>query len=110
MVIALVAGRAVRLLDQRGQGQGLARFGLDATIFSGPYEPRGLWADALSGHPDRPDGILYPSRLDPSETCATFIERDNLGIIPAVEAVPRGLCLTEADRLMTRYVKALEAL
>lgn len=105
-VTTLVANRPVRLVDLCGPG--LARLGLDAAIFSGPYAPCGLWADALYIHPDRPDGILYPSRHDPSETCAAVFERDDLHFAPADDTTPLGSHLTEVDRVMTRYGKALE--
>jgi hypothetical protein len=107
-VTTLVASRAVRLVDLRGPG--LSHLGLDAAIFSGPYEPRGLWADALYVHPERPDGFLYPSRYDPSVTCTAVFERDDLRFTPLVEVTPLGSRLTEVDRLMTRFGKALEPL
>ncbi len=107
-VTTLVANRAVRLVDLRGPG--LSQLGLDAAIFSGPYEPCGLWADALYVHPNRPDGILYPSRHNSSETCTAFFERGDLGFVPVAETVPLGSRLIEVDRLMTRYGKALEPL
>ncbi len=88
----------------------MAQLGLDAAIFDGPYGACGLWVDALYGHSDRLDGNLYPSRYDPGETGAAFFERANLGFVPAAEAVPLELRLTEADRLMTRTGKALEPL
>jgi hypothetical protein len=107
-VTTLVGSRAVRLVDLCGPG--LVQLGLDAAIFSGPYEPCGLWADALYGHPDRPDGILYRSRHDPNETCAAVFERDDLSFVPAAKAAPLGTRLTDVDRLMMRYGKALEPL
>lgn len=107
-VTTLVANRAVRLVDLRGAG--LAQVGLDSAIFAGPYAPCGLWADALFAHQDRPDGIMYPSRHDPSATCVALFEHDNMRLMPAGEATPLRSLLTEVDRLMVRYGKALEPL
>jgi hypothetical protein len=107
-VTTLVANRAVGLVDLCGPG--LARLGLDSAIFTGPYSPCGLWADALFAHPDRPDGIMYPSRHDPSETCVAWFERDDLRLTPTADAIPLRSRLAEVDRLMTRYGKALEPL
>lgn len=56
-------------------GSGLQAVGTDNAISTGPYEPCGLWADALWDHPDHPDGIAYQSRHDSSEICLALFDR-----------------------------------
>ncbi len=56
-------------------GSGLQAVGTDNAISTGPYEPCGLWADALWDHPDQPDGIAYQSRHDSNEICLALFER-----------------------------------
>ncbi len=59
-------------------GSGLQAVGTDNAISTGPYEPCGLWADALWDHPGQPDGIAYQSRHDSNEICLALFERPDL--------------------------------
>jgi hypothetical protein len=99
--------RTTRLVDL--QGDGLQQLGLDGSIFTGPYENCGLWTDALFHHPDRPDGILYRSRHDPSQICIAWFERTDLRMTLASGSVPLTRLLTEVGELLRRYGKALDA-
>jgi len=105
-VATLRTGRTTRLVDL--QGQGLQRLGLDGSIFTGPYENCGLWADALYLHPDRPDGILYRSWFDPRQSCIALFERSDLGLTSASDSVPLTRLLAEIGGLLRRYHKALD--
>jgi hypothetical protein len=70
------AVRPLRLIDLTGSGS-LVRLGADARLFSGAYETSRLWSKALHDHPAHPDGLLYPSRLDPArQSVALFGGRD----------------------------------
>lgn len=75
----LEASRPLRLVDL--DGPGLSRLGIDGAIFTGPYGPTWRWSDALRGHADEPDGILYPSRHDPRELCVALFERPDLSLL-----------------------------
>lgn len=65
--------RVVRLY-----GDGLQAVGTDNAISTGPYEPCGLWSDALWDHSDAPDGVAYQSRHDSTEICLAIFQRDDL--------------------------------
>ena len=99
-------GRTTSLVDLRGDG--LQKLGLDAAIFTGPYEICGRWADALFQHPERPDGILYRSRHDPGQTCIAWFERTDLGLTPGSASVLLTRMLAEIGVLLRRYGKALD--
>ncbi len=43
-------------------GPNLNLLGADAGVFSGPYKVTQKWGQMLMEHPDKPDGILFPSR------------------------------------------------
>lgn len=49
--------------------------GVDARLFAGDYQRAQLWSKAFHVHPARADGLLYPSRLDPSR-CAVALYLD----------------------------------
>ena len=102
----LAADRAVALVDLRGEG--LQQLGLDASIYAGPYEPCGQWSDALYDHPSRPDGILYPSRHDPAQTCIALFQREDLAVAIAHEGVPLGELLHEVGVALRRYGKSVD--
>jgi hypothetical protein len=103
---ALVTNRDVALVDLRGPG--LQRLGLDGTICTGPYKNCGLWADELFAHPDRPDGILYPSRHDPGEACIALFERNDLVVTVARDPVPLRSIMPQVIETLRRYGKGLE--
>lgn len=104
---ALLSLRAdIRLVDLSGPG--LSRLGLDARFLSGGYGACGLWADTLHDHPNRPDGILYPSRFDPSERCVVLFDRAAPHLHPATESVPLVELLPDVAAALDRYGKALD--
>jgi hypothetical protein len=75
-VSGLVSDRPLRIV--RLYGSGLQTVGTDNSTSTGPYEPCGLWSDALRDHPDRPDGIAYQSRHDSSEICLAIFDRTDV--------------------------------
>lgn len=75
-ISGLVSDRPLRIV--RLYGSGLQTVGTDNSISTGPYEPCGLWSDALWDHPDRPDGLAYQSRHDSSEICLAIFEKANV--------------------------------
>ncbi|HEU4987894.1 MAG TPA: RES family NAD+ phosphorylase, partial [Rhizobiaceae bacterium] len=77
-VSRLVSDRPLRIV--RLYGSGLQTVGTDNAISTGPYEPCGLWSDALWDHPDRPDGLAYQSRHDPSEICLAIFEKADVSL------------------------------
>ena len=67
--------RPLRLIDLAGSGA-LVRIGVDSRLFAGDYQRAQLWSMALHDHPAKADGLLYPSRLDPSRRAvALFLDR-----------------------------------
>jgi hypothetical protein len=67
--------RALRVIDLAGSGA-LVRMGVDSRLFAGEYQRAQLWSKALHDHPAKADGLLYPSRLDPSRRAvALFLDR-----------------------------------
>lgn len=69
----LKAVRALRLIDLTQSGA-LVRIGADANLFCGTHSVAQLWSRALHEHPCSADGILYPSRLDPSRHSIVLFE------------------------------------
>ncbi len=68
------SSRQLTLVDLTGKG--LARIGADAALTAG--DDHGLahrWAKAIHDHPQRPDGILYRARHDPSRSAAAIFDR-----------------------------------
>jgi hypothetical protein len=68
------SSRKLRLVDLVSSG-GLKRIGADSRLFSGDHAIARQWALALHEHPSRPDGIWYPSRLDPTRSCVAVFCR-----------------------------------
>jgi hypothetical protein len=67
--------RPLRLIDLAGSGA-LVRAGVDSRLFAGEYQSAQLWSKALHDHPAKADGLLYPSRLDPSRRAvALFLDQ-----------------------------------
>jgi RES domain len=65
--------KSLRLIDLVSSG-GLARIGAEGSLSSGSgYKNSQRWSKALRDHPEKPDGIYYRSRHDPSRTaCALY--------------------------------------
>jgi RES domain-containing protein len=64
--------RPLRFIDLFAKG-GQMRLGLDGRICTGSYAVAQAWSDALRRHPEKPDGILFPSRHELSlPSCAIF--------------------------------------
>jgi len=71
-VALLHAKRPLRFIDLCAKG-GQMRLGLDGRICTGSYDVAQAWSDALRRHPQKPDGILFPSRHELSvPSCAIF--------------------------------------
>ncbi len=102
----LVADRPLRLVDLTGPG--LSRLGLDARLANGPSDTCGRRSDALEAHPDAPDGILYPSRLDPSLSCAALFERAAPALAAEGPPVPLLDLSHEVAAVLDRHGKALD--
>jgi len=103
---ALLAARPLRLLDLTGPG--LSRLGLDARLASGTCAACGRWADALEARPEGPDGILYPSRLDPSLSCAALFERAEPALAAEGPPVPLLDLAPDVTAALDRHGKALD--
>ena len=69
----LKATRPLRLVDLTRSGS-LVRMGTDARIFSADHEVSQRWSKALHNHPMSADGLLCPSRLDPSRHAVVMFE------------------------------------
>ncbi|TKB05835.1 MAG: RES domain-containing protein, partial [Mesorhizobium sp.] len=94
---SLVSVRPLRVV--RLHGAGLQMVGTDNAVSTGPYEPCGLWSDALWDHKDQPDGLAYQSRHDSSEICLALLQRANVRL-SARETLPLSQTLrTVADVL-----------
>lgn len=100
----IVCKRDLRVVTMHGPG--LQALGTDNAISTGPYEPCGLWADALWDHPDQPDGIGYVSRHDPNELCFALFERRSMEFtVTDTRMLPA--MLTEVARILDRYGKSI---
>jgi len=55
--------------------EGLNKLGADNRLATGAYPVSQRWSEALHDHPDRPDGLLYRSRHDPSRICLALFDR-----------------------------------
>lgn len=100
----LTCNRALRVV--RLYGSGLQTLGTDNAISTGPYEPCGLWSDALWDHPEQPDGIAYQSRHDSSELCLALFERNDMQLLVG-RTKPLPSILKEIAALLDRYGKSL---
>ena len=56
-------------------GPGLRRIDADARLFAGPHAVARLWGHALWAHPAGADGIIFPSRHDPSLVSLALFDR-----------------------------------
>ena len=63
----------LRLVDLTGPG--LAQLGADERLSTGDYSVAQRWSLMLFRHPQKPDGLYYRSRHDPSRVCAAIYQR-----------------------------------
>lgn len=99
--------RPLRLVQMHGAG--LQRLGADNALTTGPYEPCGLWADALFAHPNAPDGIAYASRHDPEQVCVALFSRPDLALATTHESLPLAGLTSAVAAVLRRYGKGLVA-
>ncbi|MBY5886711.1 RES domain-containing protein (plasmid) [Rhizobium ruizarguesonis] len=90
----------------RMHGTGLQALGTDDAVSTGPYEPCGLWADALWDHADQPDGLAYQSRHDSSEICLALFERSDMAF-DRKGMLPLSGILKEIAAILEVYGKSL---
>jgi hypothetical protein len=102
----LAISRGLRLV--RMHGAGLQALGLDNAITTGPYEPCGVWTDALFQHPDPPDGIAYAYRHDPEQICVALFERADISLTRASDSVALTQLLPNVAAVLRRYGKGLD--
>jgi RES domain len=104
-ISVLGPSRALRLAEMRGAG--LQALGTDNAISTGPYAPCGAWADALHGHPDKPDGIAYVSRHDPDQLCIALFSRPDIQLDVLSGPTPLADLLDYVAGTLRRYGKGL---
>lgn len=102
--VRLTCRRPLRLV--RLHSEGLQTVGTDAAIVTGPYDPCGLWADALHDHPNRPDGIFYASRHDNRQLCVVLFERPDL-VLDTGPTMPLGNELARVAAVLAGYGKSV---
>ena len=100
----LACNRALRIVSLHGPGLQMA--GTNNAISTGPYNPCGLWSDALWDHPDKPDGIAYQSRHDSSELCLAVFERPGLEF-QVIQSRALAAMAKEVGALLDKYGKSL---
>ncbi len=69
----ILTGRILRLVDLSGGD--LRRIHANARLTTGPHELSQQWSLAFWSHPDRPDGIIYRARHDPSKEAVAIFDR-----------------------------------
>lgn len=106
-ITALVAQRMIRMVDLRGPG--LQLLGLDASVYARPYENCGEWADSLFLHAEAPDGLIYPSRFDPRESCVALFRRADLVLQAAEPGTPLSTRFANASDVLREYGKGFES-
>lgn len=70
----------LRLVDLTGPG--LSLLGVDNRLTTGYYRTAQRWSRAFWLHRDKPDGILYCSRFNPSLHCVAIFDRAGAGLSP----------------------------
>ncbi len=100
----LQSHRDLRLVALHGPG--LQQVGCDNAISTGPYDPCGVWADALWAHTDAPDGIAYPSRHDPCQISLALFSRSDLTLV-AAPSVPLADQAPFVAHLLAGYGKSV---
>ena len=103
----LLANKDLRLVDATGSG--LSRLGTTAALSTGPYDPCGLWSDALFHHPEQPDGIIYSSRHNPKKFSIALFGRPDMKL-SVLGTVPLTEMLDEVAEFLDRHGKSIAGL
>ena len=93
----------LRLVDLTGPG--LPRLGADARLADGDHQVSQAWSAAFHGHPDRPDGILYRARHDPSRFAVAIFERAQRKIVLRVFLGERLFLRGEPEPLLGEHLR-----
>jgi len=100
----LTLRRPLRLVAMHGPG--LSRLGLTNAISTGPYPPCQVWTDYLRAHADKPDGIAYLSRHDPTQLCYAIFEPAE-PIFDATEPTPFATMMPRIRAILSGHGKML---
>ncbi len=75
----IISKKDLSLVDLTGAG--LTYLDADSRLFSGDYNIAQQWSEKFSDHPQKPDGIYYRSRHDPSRYCLALYRRSTDSIL-----------------------------
>lgn len=101
---SLTTGRDLRLVECSGAS--LSRLGTTSAFFTGPYSVSNAWSDALWDHPDRVDGILYPSRFNNQVECIALFERPDMPLNIS-RTVPLSRMLAKVGQVLDDHGKSI---
>lgn len=78
----------LRLVDLFGEG--IRKMGLDASVGLGAYSTTQELALSLYEHAEKPDGIVYHSRLSPGRSAVVFFDRalPHIRLFPGLKPTP----------------------
>jgi hypothetical protein len=97
----ILPSRPLNLVDLTGSG--LRRLDADARLFAGDHAVARLWGCALWAHPAQPDGLLFPSRHDPSLTSVALFDRAQTAVRIGAPRSLGTLPLAVLGALLDRY-------
>jgi hypothetical protein len=98
--------RELRVVDLTGPG--LAQIRADGRLTTGDYRVAQKWSLAMHQHPDEPDGLIWPSRFDPSRVCLAVYDRARTSIqtVPIGSLTDRSFA-SDLAAILDRYGIAL---
>jgi RES domain len=100
-VSEMVSTRPLALVDLTGSG--LRRLDADARLFASEHAVARLWGRTLWAHPSQPDGLLFPSRHDPSLPSVALFDRARDAVRAGAPQSLGTLPLAVLDALLDRY-------
>jgi hypothetical protein len=100
-VSEIVSTRPLTLVDLTGSGP--RRLDADARLFASEHAVARLWGRALWAHPSQPDGLLFPSRHDPSLPSLALFDRARDAVQAGAPQSLATLPLTVLGALLDRY-------
>mgnify|MGYP001816558298 CR=1 FL=1 len=73
LLVELELVEEIRVVELSGSG--LRQIGCTASTISGPHKYTWPFSKALHDHPDDPDGIMHPSKMDPDDSAIALFDR-----------------------------------